>query len=82
MMVSVARLEVTIEGRMGEMSFHDLADVLRNVERMSAPADRASHDGNQTMTALVRAIREGSLFITVEYGPSKQQRTLTRQVSP
>jgi hypothetical protein len=66
---AVARLEVTIEGRMGEMSFHALADVFRNVERMFAAADRASHRGRQTMTAVVQEIREGSLFSAVEYVP-------------
>ncbi len=69
MMVSVARLEVTIEGRMGEMSFHALADVFRNVERMFAAADRAIHQGRQTMAAVVKEIRDGSLFSAVEYVP-------------
>lgn len=67
--VGVARLEVTIEGRMGEMSFHALADVFRNVERMFAAADRANHHGKQTMSAVVQEIREGSLFSAVEYVP-------------
>lgn len=54
---------------MGEMSFHALADVFRNVERMFAAADRAGHHGKQTMTAVVQEIREGSLFSAVEYVP-------------
>ncbi|HWL43039.1 MAG TPA: hypothetical protein VNQ73_08850 [Ilumatobacter sp.] len=65
----MALLEVTIEGRMGEMSFHALADVYRNIERMFASADRAVHNGKQTMTAVVQEIRQGSMFSAVEYVP-------------